>query len=476
MSKNIKISVFLLITDLLAYYLSLVLSFFARKNLNQLPLGITQFDIPFINFISLWWVPFIFIFFIAYEKLYVKRYPFWDEARELLKALTIATVVIFAVVSLGKITESISRLTILMLWGYSIFVFPVFRLFGKKLLYNLGVWRKNLLIIGAGEAGKNTAEGLSQDKHLGYEIIGFLDDYKEGVVEVGNSRVPILGKLTDFKNLVEEMNIDTVVIAIPSMDRERLSALANYVHRYVRRIFIVPDLKGIALLNSELYHLFVQQLFLIKINNNLDSQLNQVLKRAFDLCLSILMLPALLPLIGIIGILIKLDSPGPIFFTHERIGRNGKPIKVIKFRSMYIDAEKRLKRILEEDPKARTEWEKFFKLKNDPRVTKIGKFLRKTSLDELPQIFNVLKGDMSLVGPRPVLKEELDKYYREYSDYYYMVRPGITGLWQVSGRSNTDYGLRVELDTWYVLNWSLWLDIVILFKTVKVVLRREGAY
>ena len=165
-----------------------------------------------------------------------------------------------------------------------------------------------------------------------------------------------------------------------------------------------------------------------------------------------------------------------MFFVHNRIGKNGKIIPTLKFRSMYSDAKERLEKLLKENEEIREEWEKDFKLKDDPRVTKIGAILRKTSLDELPQIFNVLKGEMNFVGPRPVLQEELDKYYKDDAEYYFMVKPGITGLWQVSGRSNTNYDFRVATDKWYVTNWSLWLDIVILLKTVKVVLFREGAY
>lgn len=143
---------------------------------------------------------------------------------------------------------------------------------------------------------------------------------------------------------------------------------------------------------------------------------------------------------------------------------------------MYQDADIRLKEILKNDEEARKEWNMYYKLKNDPRITKIGKFLRKSSLDEVPQIFNVLKGEMSFVGPRPVLQDELDKYYKELSSYYYMVRPGITGLWQISGRNELNYEMRVAKDSWYVLNWSIWLDIVILFKTPGAVFQKKGAY
>ena len=196
----------------------------------------------------------------------------------------------------------------------------------------------------------------------------------------------------------------------------------------------------------------------------------------YDIILSIILLPFLLIVICIIALLIKLTSKGPVFYGHNRVGRYGKTIKVLKFRSMYKDADVRLKEILAHDNEAKKEWETYYKLKNDPRITTIGKFLRKTSLDELPQIFNVIKGDMSFVGPRPVIQDEIDKYYKELASYYYMVRPGITGLWQISGRNDVDYDTRVAKDSWYVLNWSVWLDIVILFKTPGAVLQKKGAY
>ena len=178
---------------------------------------------------------------------------------------------------------------------------------------------------------------------------------------------------------------------------------------------------------------------------------------------------------AIIAIIIKLNSSGPAIFSQSRIGKNNKPFKCFKFRTMYDDADKRLSDLLENNSDAINEWNNSWKLRNDPRVTKIGKFLRETSLDELPQIFNVLKGDMSLVGPRPVTKKEIDEYYKDQAKLCFGVNPGVTGLWQVSGRSNTSYDYRITLDSWYVRNWNLWLDIVILFKTVRVVLKREGA-
>lgn len=181
------------------------------------------------------------------------------------------------------------------------------------------------------------------------------------------------------------------------------------------------------------------------------------------------------PLLLLIAVWIYLDSPGPVVFKHMRIGKNGRPFPCYKFRTMCVDADLCLAALLEKYPDARNEWEKNYKLKNDPRITGSGAFLRKTSLDELPQIFNVLRGEMSLVGPRPVTEKEL-VLYGEYLVDYLSVKPGITGMWQVNGRSNTTYAERVQMDSWYVHNWSLLLDLELLCKTFVVGLTHNGAY
>ena len=200
------------------------------------------------------------------------------------------------------------------------------------------------------------------------------------------------------------------------------------------------------------------------------------MKRIFDIGFSIFAIIITLPITIPIAIIIKLTDGGNIIYGHERIGNDGKKFKVLKFRSMYMDADKKLKEILVNDPKAKEEWEKTFKLKNDPRVTPIGKFLRKSSLDELPQFINVLKGDMSVVGPRPVVEEELTKYYKEKAELYKSVKPGVTGYWQVEGRSDTDYDERIRMDEYYIKNQSFLLDLKIILKTIKVMLTGKGAY
>jgi undecaprenyl-phosphate galactose phosphotransferase len=233
-------------------------------------------------------------------------------------------------------------------------------------------------------------------------------------------------------------------------------------------------LASIAVAGTNIKYFFQEQTIAIEIKNNLSNPITYITKRIIDYILGLIVFSLIsLPMI-IIGIIIKLTSDGPVIYSQNRIGKNRKNFKCYKFRTMYKDADKKLKEILENDPKLKEEWEKTFKLKNDPRITPIGKFLRKTSLDELPQIFNVLKGEMALVGPRPYLPREWE-YIKIESPIIHALPPGITGLWQVSGRNNEDYNYRITMDSWYVKNWNLWLDIVILIKTIRAVLKREGA-
>jgi Undecaprenyl-phosphate galactose phosphotransferase WbaP len=209
--------------------------------------------------------------------------------------------------------------------------------------------------------------------------------------------------------------------------------------------------------------------------HNLTKKDNLIAKRILDLSLIIIPLPIVLPVCIIIGIFVKFTSPGPLFYGHIRVGKNGRQLKCWKFRSMYKDADKQLDKILSQDPEMRRQWEKERKFINDPRVTKFGKFLRKTSLDELPQLWNIFLGEMSFVGPRPVTDGELVKY-GDSADYILSVTPGLSGMWQTSGRSDTEYEERITLDTYYIQNWSIWLDIWIIIKTIWVVLKGKGAY
>jgi undecaprenyl-phosphate galactose phosphotransferase len=476
--KAILSATFLILIDLCSFAASLLLaagtySFIPRLFPDAFPVA------PSLTIFTMWWVPSIYIGFFAYERLYQKRFPFWDEPKAILKSLTIASLMVFAIISVSKKSQIDSIYLILLFFFFGSIVCFLFRVVGKKLLTATNIWKEDVLIFGAGTAGTEIARGLMRDKHQGYNVIGFLDDEPgkiDRTIDVDGKKFQNFGKIKKYREIVDRLGISTVILAIPSLSTEKLSNLTNEVQKHVKSVLLVPALKGTSLLNTELYHVFMQQLYLIHISNKLKSPHNRAIKFLFDILVSLLLLPLFLLIVGGIWLAIKLDSPGPVFYYHERIGQGGKPIRVWKFRTMYMDARERLSALLEEDHEAREEWESNYKLKNDPRVTRVGRFLREVSLDELPQLINVLKGEMSLVGPRPVLQEELDCYYKEYADYYCLVRPGITGLWQVSGRSNTTYETRVWLDSWYVINWSIWFDLVILLKTVRVLVQKEGAY
>lgn len=203
---------------------------------------------------------------------------------------------------------------------------------------------------------------------------------------------------------------------------------------------------------------------------------HRAIKRIFDIAFSLSILVLFLPVFAIIALIVAATSKGAIVYAHSRVGRGGKKFGCYKFRSMYFDADKRLEELLKSNPELKKEWEKNFKLKNDPRITPIGSFLRKTSLDEFPQFWNVLKGDLSVVGPRPVIQDEIVKYYGDKAAFVLSIRPGLTGLWQVSGRSNTSYDVRVSLDEEYINKQSLALDIKLVLKTIPAMLTSRGAY
>ncbi|WP_337384501.1 exopolysaccharide biosynthesis polyprenyl glycosylphosphotransferase, partial [Acidaminococcus timonensis] len=247
------------------------------------------------------------------------------------------------------------------------------------------------------------------------------------------------------------------------------------IQPHVRNLGFVPDLIGLPVNGVEVDSLFNERMILMSLKNNLARPYNRMCKRLFDLVLTLVGVVLLSPVFLVLAILIKLDSRGPVIFAHQRIGKDGKLFPCLKFRTMCVDADRKLKEYLAANPEARKEWEAEFKLKDDPRVTRVGKVLRRTSLDELPQLFNVLSGQMSLVGPRPIVTAEIPKYGPYIKDFY-MVRPGITGMWQVNGRSDTTYEERVQMDSWYVRNWGVWLDIMLLWRTFGVVLSHKGAY
>jgi len=472
--KKKKLGTFLLfITDVLAVFITLQGAIFLRKNL--LPYFMEFPEFPAKDFTAFWWVFPVWLLFFVYEGLYTKRFSFWDEIKVLWKIILFSTVGVFSVLYLGKIGEQVSRTVLVMMGVISFPVLPLIRITSKQFLIRTGLLKSKALILGAGKTGRLIFSALKRDVNLGLDVVGFLDDDPEKI----GSRVEgikIHRGVDRAQKYIGRCGIHDVIIAMPGCKNERLIAIINKLQHKAQNILLIPDLFGMAVLGTNLQHFFQEQAIGLEVKNNLSRPANIFIKRIFDLTVSLVLLIVLSVPVILVSILIRISSKGPAIFSQGRMGRNGRPFKCYKFRTMYEEADKRLDVLLNGNPDVKNEWEQHWKLRNDPRITKVGDFLRKTSLDEFPQIFNVIKGEMSLVGPRPVTKKEIDDYYKEEAKLCFGVPPGITGLWQVSGRSNTGYNYRITLDSWYVRNWNLWLDIVILFKTVRIVLKREGAY
>lgn len=465
---NYILSALLLIIDYLAIVFAEQSAFVFR---NVIVTDGGTLHVPRLNF----WVvfPLLYLLFINIEQLYNRRTQFWKVIEKIFHASLYAIVAVVIVLYVGKIAASTSRLFIVLLWFFSFIYITIFRYILKKILEKMQLFQIPVLIIGAGKTAELLAQGIINDVGMDYKIIGLLEDncVKKGIL----NHFPVLGKFADAEKVIRDTGVQHVFIAAPGLQQDKLTRLIYKVQPLVKNMGIIPNLVCVPMGGIEVESLFNEKLMLLRLKNNLARPLNRYIKTMFDFVVTLVGTVMISPVLLFIALWIYKDSPGPVIFKHMRIGKNGKAFPCYKFRSMCVDAKAKLEELLETDPEAKAEWERDFKLRNDPRVTKSGAFLRKTSLDELPQIFNVLKGEMSLVGPRPIIQEELERY-GEYVGDYLMVKPGITGMWQVSGRSDIDYEERVLLDSWYVRNWSVWTDIVMLFKTFKVVLLRKGAY
>lgn len=429
-------------------------------------------------FISQAWcvlLPILHVAAILMQDLYRGRRLFYDVARKLFKATCytmVAGLIFDFVLHFGTLPTS--RLFVFTYWTLSLLGLLAGRYVMQRVLRRLGVWQNRVIIIGAGK----TAEQFIRAFYGNYYIVGFIEDRKDKPLL---KQYPWLGGFDDIERVLQANPVHEVIIAAPGLPRDRLVGIFYRVQPYVRKTSLIPDLFGIPIANVKTERSLDDHLLVLKTTNSLQRRTNRCLKRAFDLVAGSIIAVCIAPILVATAVAIKLDSPGPVFYNAERIGKNlrrrGMPtFTCYKFRSMYVNADEILRDYLAAHPEAAAEWREFQKLRgDDPRVTRVGRFIRKYSIDELPQIFNVLRGNMSLVGPRPYLPREREKI----GDYYHvicMTTPGITGLWQVSGRNDIAFDGRLQLDAWYVRNWSLWQDITLLVRTIGVVLGQKGAY
>jgi Undecaprenyl-phosphate galactose phosphotransferase WbaP len=421
-------------------------------------------------YLRLW--PFLFVFLCVYAAIGLYSGVALSPQEELRRSTLSSAVVFF---TMGAVTVSFRGATTQFTWtllvaiAFAIALVPIFRAATRARFGASPWWGFPAVVFGAGAAAQRAIRAMQLDPGIGLRPVAVLDDHALRHPVAG---VPVIHS-QHLEACLEGVSNQAYGIVIlsgaPTQSRARIDEFA----RRFSHLLIVPELVGFSSywVNEKCiggnWSLEVCQ------KPSLPEYLR--IKRGVDLLLCLLAAPAVLLLTAVIALFIRLDSPGPVFYGHRRIGRDGRPFRVFKFRSMAADADRLLASHLAENPTARDEWDRTHKLTHDPRVTRAGEFLRKTSLDELPQLWNVLRGEMSLVGPRPIVDAEAPKYGASI-DLYKSVYGGITGLWQVSGRNDTTYEERVNLDSFYARNWSVWLDFCILFRTIGAVLFRKGAY
>lgn len=451
--------------DILAITVSMTFAVVIRKWFGG------AYDLNF--YLGLWPALGLFLLLYTSHGLYADLPPAPSgELRRATQATSLGFLALAALTFLSRDALAYSRLAFFLAWLIALPALPLGRAALRGLCSNARWWGTPVVILGAGVTAAMLIRRLRVTPALGLKpLMAFDDDpTKAGTTIEG---VPIAGPLSAAADTAYAAGISHAVVAMPGASPERLEELWRALGPRFPHLLLIPGLMGFASLWVEAKD--VGGMLGLEVRQSLLMPGPRAAKRLFDLVVVALFSPILALLTGLFCLLIVLDSPGRPFYGQRRLGRNGKPFTAWKFRSMRPDADTILKECLERDPALREEWQRDHKLRRDPRITRVGRLLRKTSLDELPQLWNIVTGEMSLVGPRPIVDAEIAKYGSHF-DLYTRVRPGLTGLWQVSGRNNLPYEERVALDAYYVRNWSVWLDLFIVAKTVRVVMRGEGAY
>jgi Undecaprenyl-phosphate galactose phosphotransferase WbaP len=394
----------------------------------------------------------------------LKPYLIWEELHRIVKASLVAIVLIFFLLYFVRVSNITTAVLVSM--GIFAVLISVARYQYRVILFKLGLLRTNVIIVGCGIQGVKFQWNVEAHPFTTYRVIGYVDDEAQDV-----NGVKVLGKLEDLPQILASQRVDEAVIAIPKGTRENFLDVMKSLEVKVRTIRFIPDMYGVLTFSPEITDF--NRVLTISAAQGLLSPIRMAYKRTFDICFGLVGLVFLLPLYLVAAVFIKLDDGGKVIFTQKRIGLNGKPIQIYKFRTMVANAEAVLADLMAKDPAIKEAYERDKKLENDPRITKFGNILRKTSLDEFPQFLNVIKGEMSVVGPRPYLFGEIKDMGDKY-DSIIKIKPGVTGLWQATGRNDITFDERVILDQYYVRNWTAWFDIVIIIRTLFSVAKRQG--
>lgn len=396
-----------------------------------------------------------------------------EELRRIVLATTAVCLISTAAIFLSKEGVLYSRGVFITSWLVSILLVPLQRALLRSVLSTREWWGVPVLVLGAGKTGRMLVANLRAQPECGLRPVAYLDDDPDKLGECAGLQV--VGPLSLAPELARQLRIREAIIAMPGIGRQQLLTVFERLGASFTRLIIVPDMFGMASLWVSPKDL--SGVLGLEVRQNLLIPVNRWLKRTLDLVMASILGLLALPVMALAVLWIKRVSPGPAFYTQEREGRGGARIRVRKLRTMHADAESLLLKHLSENREARLQWQQYFKLKDDPRIVPaIGCLLRRTSLDELPQLWSVLKGEMSLVGPRPFPCYHLDEFDAGFRSLRARVLPGLTGLWQVSGRSNGDLKVQEAMDTYYIRNWSIWLDLHIVARTIHVVLLGKGAY
>ncbi len=394
-----------------------------------------------------------------------------DEIRKLSLSYTIVAFITAARLHPSQVKFGERLCFLILTYAICVVAAPIVRSLLRRALAKTDWWGFPALVCGHDTAAFSVCEWLDNNRRLGLRPIGVVTDPE--TLEIGDETERYIGRWDEARDLANKHNAYwAVMVDSPNVEMDRTLVVDQYLTN-IPHVFVVSESTGMP--DHWDRHQMDEGLSGFMIEQHLLLPVPQLVKRAMDLAIGIFAGLLLSPVLIVLAVSVKLTSKGPIFFGHKRIGRGNSRFMAWKFRTMCVDADKVLEHYLEKHPEYREEWERDHKLKNDPRVNSLGKFMRKWSLDELPQLWNVLCGDMSAVGPRPIVDAEIVKY-GEHFETFCAVPPGMTGMWQVCGRNDTTYDERVQLDVYYVHHWSPWLDLYLLARTVKTVLFSRGAY
>ncbi len=421
----------LFMADGMAIVSAIVMAYESREILigvNDIPLNRYIFFFPF-------YLP---LLLFVYEGLYRYRFDFWQEFKIILYTLFLSLLLVLSYLAITKTVDNFSRYIVVMSFIFMALIIPLQKRIVKRFLFWLGLWKKEAKLLG-------------RDDRLQKSVF---NNYYVGYVK--------------SKDNSDTLFIDSKAFSLSFLQVKLREEICKH-----HEIYFIPTVEDFNLAQSQIFEYFNNSSNLVLLTNRLQSKKNMVLKNVVDRGSAFTIFIITLPLVGLLVVMKKIFEPDiPLFFRQKRLGKDGKVFYILKFQTMYNNSEEILEQFLHNNPRYKIYWQTYKKLPNDPRVTRFGKFLRRFSLDELPQLINVLRGEMSLVGPRPYLEHELDDFDVD-KEIILSVKPGITGLWQVLGRNALSFERRVAIDRWYVYNWSLWMDFVIIIKTFKAIMDKK---